>query len=132
MSSILTGYANPTTPSFDPAGQGSAGPAGPTGPAGADGLGGSPGATGATGPAGKGGPVIQSGTASYSGPNTVVYFPTSFASPPQVFLQPTDADGTPDGTLYIQYSPSGGESLFTVNSTGSSSNMLFYWMAVGV
>ena len=143
MASVLTGTpavfasqyggvggVGPTGPKGESGLAGGEGGTGPTGSAGGTGPTGSEGATGPTG-AGSKGPLIQSGTASYSGPNTVVYFPTSFASPPQVFLQPTDADGTPDGTLYVQYSSFGGESLFTVTSTGSSSNMIFYWMAIG-
>lgn len=89
MSAILIGYANPTTPSFDPAGEGQPGPAGPAGPAGADGLGGAPGATGPTGPAGKSGPVVQSGTIALSVNGQTYPLPIPYTSSLQVVVQGT-------------------------------------------
>lgn len=89
MSAVLIGYANPSTPSFEPNVTGdSVGATGPTGPSGAPGLGGPPGAEGPTGPASKG-PLIQSGTVALGTNGQTFALPIPYSSSLQVVVQGT-------------------------------------------
>jgi hypothetical protein len=131
MSAVLIGYANPTTPSFEPNLPGSAvGPTGPVGPAGPAGAAGAAGATGPPGP-GATGPLTQYGTVALSTNGQTVALPVPYTSSMQVFVQGTS-------------NAAGVNGFFTVLTAGSLSEFrIFYsgeliygpiqmfWFAVG-
>jgi hypothetical protein len=131
MSAILTGYANPTTPSFDPAGNGGPpGPAGPTGPSGAPGLPGAVGATGATGPAASG-PRIQSGTVALATNGQTVTLPVPYTSSMQVFVQGTSNAAGVNGFFTVL--TSGSLSQFRIFYSGELiyGPIQLFWMTAG-
>lgn len=82
------------------------------------------------GPEPVSGVITQFGSLSFSGP-TAVELNTQYKAFMRVFLTPTQNDGTPDGLYY--YTNEGGSSLssFTVQSTGSNTNVEISWMTIG-
>lgn len=89
MSLVAIGYANLTTPCYEPNVAGDpVGATGPTGPSGAPGLGGPPGAEGPTGPASKG-PLIQSGTVALAVNGQTFALPIPYSTSMQVVVQGT-------------------------------------------
>jgi hypothetical protein len=111
MSLVQTGYANPSTPSFEPNLPGSpVGPTGPVGPAGPAG------ATGPVGPAGPSatGPRIQSGTVSFATNGQTVAIPVPYSTSLQVFVQGTS-------------NAAGVNGFFTVLTAGSLSEFRIFY-----
>lgn len=128
MSVVPIGYANTTTPCFDPLGEAAPGATGPTGPAGVSGL---AGPAGPTGPAGASGPRVQSGTVALATNGQTITLPVPYTTSMQVFVQGTS-------------NAAGVNGFFTVLTLGSLSEFrIFYsgaldfgpielfWMAVG-